>query len=128
MGIRIMSDDYGVKVFRSDRFGFPQYSISISVKGDDGKWISEYKTVRFRRGVELEDGDEIYIDNAFPTLDYWPDKTTGQLRHKEVWMITEFSYRSRHENVSQNVSQPQVMAQQDLPDGYAQVDDIELPF
>ena len=128
MGIKITTDDYGVKVFRSDRFGFPQYSIGISTKGDDGKWISEYKTVRFRRGVELEDGDEIYIDNAFPTLDFWRDKTTGQLRHKEVWMITEFSYRSRRENVSQNVSQPQVMAQQDLPEGYAQADDIELPF
>lgn len=122
MGIKITTDDYGVKVFRSDRFGFPQYSIGISTKDDNGKWISEYKPVRFRRGVELEDGDEIYIDNAFPTLDYWTDKTSGQLRHKEVWMITEFSYRSRHENVSQSVE-----AQEDLPEGYELADD-DLPF
>lgn len=127
MGFNITTDERGVKVWRSDRFGFPQYSVSISKKTDAGKWISEYKPVKFRRGVELDDGDEIYITSAFPTLDYWTDKTTGDLKHKEVWMITEFYIKSRGDSIPQSDSAPQVMAQVDLPEGYAEAD-IELPF
>lgn len=125
MGIKIITDDFGVKVWRSDRFGFPQYSISISSKTESGERVNEYKPVRFRRGVELENGDEIYIESAFPTLDFWRDKTTNELKHKEIWMITDFSYRARYAHED---PQPQIFTQENLPDNVAVVDDIELPF
>ena len=131
MGIKITTDDYGVKVWRSDKFGFPQYAIAIGSKTDSGKKINEYQQVQFRHGVELENGDEIYIDEAFPTLRTWKDKKTGEERSKTVWMITEFSFRARHENSrSTNAPAPEPQSQvslDDLPDSFSAAED-DIPF
>lgn len=122
MGIRITTDDYGVKVWRSDRHGFPQYAVAISIKTDSGERISEYKQVQFRRGVELENGEEICIDGGFPTLRTWKDRQTGEERSKEVWMITDFRYRKQ--------APPKQSLQdtiEDLPDSFAAAED-DIPF
>lgn len=127
MGIKITTDDYGVKVWRSDKFGFPQYAISVG-KTESGK--HEYQQVQFRRGVELENGDEIYIDNAFPTLRTWNDKQTGEERCKSVWMVTEFSYRARKEPEPQAqmpAPAPQQSTFDDLPDTFEAAED-DIPF
>ena len=92
MGIRIKTDDYGVRVWRNDKYGYVTYSISIQGKKDDGGYVNEYKQVKFRKGIELENGSEIIIHDAFPTLDVWKDKQTGEFRQKEVWVILDFSY------------------------------------
>ncbi len=124
MGIKITTDDYGVKVWRSDKFGFPQYAVTVG-KTESGK--HEYQQVQFRRGVELENGDEIYIDSAFPTLRTWNDKQTGEERCKSVWMITEFSYRARKEPETQKEAPaPQQQSQlgfDDLPDSFSAAED-----
>lgn len=139
MGIRISTDDYGVKVWRSDKYGFPQYAVAISTKTESGERISEYKQVQFRRGIELENGDEIYIDNAFPTLRTWKDKQTGEERYKEVWMITDFKFRARYEeepnptqaNASKALEHNKSVGTQasfdDLPDTFAAAED-DIPF
>ena len=146
MGIRITTDDYGVKIWRSDKFGFPQYAIAVGVKLEDGKRVNEYQQVQFRKGVELENGDEIYIDEAFPTLRTWTDKQSGELRHKTVWMITDWSYRARHEQPTsfntgngERVYVDREMAEaygnkantqidmSDLPDTFAAAED-DIPF
>ena len=57
MGIKITTDDKPVNVWRNDRNGFPQYAITISKKGDDGKYIREYQQIVFRKGVELQNND-----------------------------------------------------------------------
>ena len=122
MGIRITTDDYGVKVWRSDKYGFPQYSISVG-KTESGK--HEYKQVQFRKGVELANGDEIYIDEAFPTLRTWKDKQTGEERCREVWMITEFSFRARHE---ENMPKAPAPIQQAPQKPQPQIDMSEIPY
>lgn len=121
MGIRITTDDYGTKVWRSDKLGFPQYAVTISTKTDSGEIIREYKQVQFRRGVELDNGEEIFIDDAFPTLRTWKDRQTGDVRSKEVWMVTEFRYRTQTPQPKQQV------AIEDLPDTFAAAEE-DIPF
>lgn len=94
MGIKIITDDRGVRVWRSDKYGFAQYSVSIQTKKENGGYITEYKQVKFRGGIELENGDTIIIKDAFPTLDTWHDKTTNELKTKEVWVIMDFVYKT----------------------------------
>ena len=127
MGIKIITDDYGVKVWRSDKFGFPQYAVAIGTKTESGERITEYKQLQFRRGVELANGDEIYIDNAFPTLRIWQDKQTGETRSKEVWMVTDFTFRSRREETQTPAPEPKQTTFDDLPDSFDAVED-DIPF
>ena len=88
MGIKIQTDGKPVKVWRSDKLGFPTYYLTISKKEGD-HYIKDYQDIMFRTGVELENGTEIYIHNAFPTLATWVNDN-GQ-RKKKVWMILNFS-------------------------------------
>ena len=133
MGIRITTDDYGVKVWRSDRHGFPQYAITIGTKTEDGERITEYRNLQFRRGVELANGDEIIIRDAFPTLRTWKDKKTGEDRSQEVWMVLDFVYKQQtpKQTLEQTVQQSQIQPAQtsfdDLPDTFSAAKD-DIPF
>ena len=90
--ISISTDERGIKVWRDDKFGFPKYSVSISKKNEDGTYTNAYQTVAFRKGVTLENGEEIIIDKAFPTFD------SGKDGRKYVkWMITEFKQMNKAE-------------------------------
>lgn len=141
MGIKITTDDFGVKVWRSDKFGFPQYAVRISKRQASGDFVNEYQPIRFRKGVELANGDEIYINDGFAALEVWQDKQTGMTKHKMVWQILDFSFRARQE---QPPAQPQAYPQQaapmqqpvqmqissqfaDLPDAFQATDD-DVPF
>lgn len=136
MGIRITTDDFGVKVWRSDKFGFPQYAVRISKRQASGDFVNEYQPIKFRKGVELANGDEIYINDGFSFLEVWQDKQTGETRHKQVWQIMDFSYRARQEPAQPQAKQQaapapdqsSVMAQfDDLPDAFQATDD-DVPF
>jgi hypothetical protein len=138
MGIRITTDDFGVKVWRSDKFGFPQYAVRISKRQASGDFVNEYQPIKFRKGVELANGDEIYINDAFSTLEVWQDKQTGETRHKQVWQIMDFSYRARQEQPQTHPQHATPMPQQpvqmqmssqftDLPDAFQAIDD-DLPY
>ena len=121
MGIRITTDEFGVKVHRSDRFKFPSYYIKIS-RQVDGKWVNHFQDIRFRKGVEIEDGDEIIIKDAFPTIDVW--KKDGAVKSKEVWQILDFKFRSETE--PRQVPLADVPAEE-MPDNFAAAED-EVPF
>ena len=131
MGIRIKTDERGVKVFRSDKFGFPQYSIAIRGQTEDGKWVNEWREIRFRRGVEMANGEEIIINDAFPTLRFW--QKDGQYFHKEIWQILEFTYPPRQRQTPDQMQEPPPAATEaqvgfdDLPDTFAAAED-DIPF
>jgi hypothetical protein len=120
MGIKITTDELGVKVRRSDRFKFPSYYIKIS-RQVDGQWVNEFQDIRFRKGVEVEDGDEIIIHDAFPTLDVW--KKDGEVKSRCVWQILDFHYRSEMINHAPK----EAVMPEDLPDSFAAADD-DVPF
>ena len=132
MGIRITTDEFGVRVWRSDRYGHPNYSVSIQKKKDDGGYITEYKQIKFRGGVEVENGSDIIIRDGFPTIDTWNDKNTGELKKKEVWVILDFHYRQEAPERTERDTQPQRKPQpqidfNDMPDTFQAAED-EIPF
>lgn len=122
MGIKITTDDRPVNVWRSDRNGFPQYAITISKKGDDGKWIREYQQVAFRKGIELENNESIFIQDAFPKLNVWKDNA-GEIHKRQVWQILDFTYASRKEEPAPQMD----MGFDDLPDSFSAAED-SIPF
>ena len=127
MGIRITTDDYGVRVWRSDNYGRPTYSISIQTKTEDGSYIRDYKQVKFKGGVELENNREIIIRDAFPTLDTWNDKQTGELKKKEVWVIMDFVYKNAAPKQPVQREYRPIPEYDDLPDTFEAVED-SVPF
>ena len=135
MGIRITTDKYGIKVWRTDKYGYAQYSISIQKKKENGGYITKYKQVKFRGGVEVENGADIIIRDAFPTIDSWKDKTTGELKTKEVWVIMDFVYKTaapmpRNEHTEQKAQEIEQAAQDlfsDMPDSFQAAED-DIPF
>lgn len=127
MGIRITTDGYGIRVWRKDTYGRPQYSIGIQTKNDNGGYITEYKQVKFKGGVELENGAEIIIHDGFPTLDTWNDKNTGELRKKEVWVILDFTYKTEAQQERPVQKQRTIPQFDDLPDTF-QAAEGDIPF
>ena len=117
MGIKITTDDKGIKVWRSDKYDKPSYAVQISKREGDG-WVNHYQPVRFRKGVDVPNGTLIFFQNAFPTLDTWTKD--GQEFKREVWMIMEFS--------ADGCEAPQAcMDTSDLPESFAAAED-EIPF
>lgn len=130
MGIRITTDEYGIKVWRSDRYGYAQYSISIQKKKEDGGYLREYKQVKFRGGVEVENGADIIIRDAFPSIDSWKDKNTGELKIKDVWVIMDFVYKTAAPMPEKKAQEIENAAQdlfEDLPDSFQAAED-DIPF
>ena len=128
MGIKIKTDDYGVKVWRSDKYQYPQYSVAIWQDTENGERVTEYKQLQFRRGVELGNGEEIIINDAFPTLRTWKDKKTGEIKHREVWMVLDFNFKMQAPvQRQQTVVQETLGDFNDLPDTFAAAED-DIPF
>ena len=123
MGIKIITDDRPVQVWRYDGNGFPQYSIGISKKGDDGKWIREYQQIVFRKGVELANNESIFIHDAFPKLNTWRAKD-GSIGKRVVWQILDFSYATNRPETEAPAYQE---SYDDVPDSFAAAED-DVPF
>ena len=136
MGIRITTDEYGVKVYRQDKNGFPQYYIRISKKLENGEYVADWQEVRFRKGVELANKEEINISDGFETLNTWTDKKTGETRFSRIYQITEFSYRTPRRQTQEPQRQTQntqmrveaeLQGFDDMPDSFSAAED-EIPF
>ena len=82
----VISTEGAVKVWRNDNGSFPNYSVSFSKKNDEGNYVNCYQSIRFKRGVELENGEEIEIKNAFPSFDIGKDG-----KKYSYWMVTDFT-------------------------------------
>lgn len=58
-------------VFRKDYNGKPSYSLGLSKKDKDGKFVNGYIKVNFKKGVELNNKSKIKIKNAW--IDFYKD-------------------------------------------------------
>lgn len=83
MGMTITADK--VRVYRNDNGNYPRYSIGISSKNKDGDWVMGYMECKFKKGVELQDRDEIKINNSFFIVEEYQDKKYIKI------MVTDFS-------------------------------------
>lgn len=117
MGIKIMTDGKPVKVWRSEKNGYASYAISIGKKEGD-TWINDFQPVRFLKGIDVPNGAEIVIKNAFPTLDTWVKD--GQQFKRKIWQIMDFEGpRLKQDNYTTQEA--------DLPEEFSAVED-SIPF
>lgn len=107
MGLIVSTDERGIKVWRDDKGQYPRYSVSVSKKNDQGGYDNCYLPVRFKNGVDVPNGTEILIKNAFPSFNIGQDG-----KKYPYYMITEF------ENMNS------VGGFENIPDGVEE----ELPF
>ena len=121
MGVRISTDHRGVKVWRSDRGEYPSYAIQVSRKEGDA-WINDYQRVRFKGGADIPNGTDIYIKDAFPTLEFWVKD--GQEHKRIVWMIMDYAFDGQTEKPKQTYIE---MPEPDMPDSFSAAED-EIPF
>ena len=119
MGIRVTTDNRGVKVWRNDRIGKPSYAIRVSKKEGD-TWINEYQKVLFKGGADIPNGTVIHIKDAFPTVDSWVKD--GVQHSRSMWVIMDYTYDGMKEPVTQSF-----MHLPDYPDSFAAAED-DVPF
>ena len=94
-------------LFRKDFNGKPVYSRSISSKDIDGNWISVFENVNMPKGTDLPNKTKIEVTKGFEAV---YEKRDGTKDRKIVVM----EYKAENET--------------DLPTGFSQVDDSEIPF
>lgn len=119
MGIKITTDDRPVKVWRSEKNGFVSYSIGVSKKEGDN-WISKYQPIEFLKGVDVPNGTEITIQNAFPKLQSWVKD--GQQFSRIAWKVMEFEGPRSVQKVDNYDT-----SEAELPEAFSQAED-EIPF
>ena len=90
-------------IFRKDFDGRPSYSRSISSKDIDGNWVSVFENVQMPKGTDLPNKTKIEVTKGFEAV---YEKRDGTKDRKIVVM----EYKA------------------DLPTGFSQVDDSEIPF
>jgi len=120
MGLKLTSDDKGVKIFRKDRDTknggkFATYSMSISSKTMDGEWVNGYADCLFKKGVEVYNKAVIKINNAFPTVNEY----NGNRYVK--WFILDFEVIGQGEAPAEVPNDDSFMV---IPDSEL----VELPF
>ena len=125
MAIKIMTDDKPVKVWRSDKYDKPRYSIGISKKEGD-TWVKAYQQVEFKKGVEVHNGQDICIKNAFPIIRSWVKD--DQQFVKVVWMITEFDSNALRTKVVAETVPQTVDNQYQMEIGSFSSVDEDIPF
>lgn len=126
MGIKLTSDDRGVKIFRKDGTSssgnpYTLYSMSVSSKDIKGEWVNGYLDCAFKKGVEVNNKALIKINNAFPTVNEYNGKKTIR------YMITDFEVLEQDDAPPEQVSLDSVANDgfMNIPDN---VDDDAMPF
>lgn len=122
MGLKITTDDKGVKIYRKDRDTknggkFATYTMGVSSKTLDGTWLNGFVDCFFKKGVEVNNKAVIKINNAFPTVTEYNDKKYTK------WMILDFEIIDEGEKVVE-VSNQDIEEFLTIPEGI----DEELPF
>lgn len=89
MGLKLVTDDKPVKVYRQDKVSkagndYSRYSLRVSSKDINDNWQSGFVDVQFKKGVSVDNKAEISIKNAFPIVNEYNGNTTIK------WLITDF--------------------------------------
>lgn len=89
MGMTLVTDDKGVRVFANEKETsngnkFTLYSLAVSSKDQEGKWATGYINCKFKKGVVVTNKSKIKINNSFFIVTKGGNKTYTSL------MITDF--------------------------------------
>lgn len=111
-----LTEEKSVKIIAKDRGNFTTYSMMVSSKDKDDNWVNGFIECKFKKGVSVANKSKIKINNAFPVVEKWNDKTFVK------WMITDFEVVEQGET-------PQAVATDDfmvIPEGMSE--DMEMIF
>lgn len=108
-----ITSEYPVMVFKNDN-GY--YSLSLSDKKQDGRYVNWYKNCQFKKGVEVEDRTNIKIKKA------WFKCNDVNGRKYEYIFISEF------ETVNATQSGQQSGQEEQTPFTNYNVSSDDLPF
>ena len=83
MGLKISSDNNGVKVIRQDKTSkagnpYTQYSLMIGVKNGE-EWTNMFIDCGFKKDVEVANKSKILIKDAFVTANVFNGKATPKI-------------------------------------------------
>lgn len=104
------------RVFAKEHEGWTSYTIGISSKTQDGKWVNTYQPIRFRKGESVPNGTDIEY-RAFAVV---KERTIdGQNRNYVVWQILSWS-----------VAEAEQAAQSENPmhTGFTALESGDIPF
>jgi len=93
MGLKITTDDKGVKIYRNDKttsngMSFATYSIMVSTKKGD-EYINSFIDVMFPKGTELANKVTINIKDAWFMVSEYKDKRYTKLYVKDFDIMTD---------------------------------------
>ena len=79
MGLRVITDDRPVTVYRNDKTTqsgtkYTTYSLGVSSKNMDGNWVTGFIDCQFKKSVDISHKSKITIANAFYTVSEYNGK------------------------------------------------------
>ena len=126
-----ISTDFPVMIFKNEYQGNTFYSLGLSKKDTEGKYINGYMPCQFKKSVSVEDKTKIYIKSAWLTF-YLKEKET-----KPYIFINEFETVEETIQKSKEPTEAQILnSVVNDEDPYVQMSyktntdelDLELPF
>ena len=112
-----------VRIFKNEQ---GRYSVAVSKKDGD-KYINRYFPVEFLKDVEIENGTDIIIKNAFLTWFDWSYQDSKGT--KWIIKITAFERVGTQQTIEEPKKEPKL--QDKLFEDFGQeieIDDSDLPF
>lgn len=121
MGLKITTDDKGVRIWRVDKVSsngnpYTRYFTKVSSRDGD-EWVSAFIDVLFPKGTNIADKTDILIKDAFYLVSKYQDKTSMKLYIKE-WEVFGVAPESQ-------IGKTDSDGFMNVPEG---IDEDELPF
>lgn len=91
MGLRITTDDKGVKVIRQDKVSangnpYTRYSLMVSTKDND-EWVNAFIDCAFPKGTSIENKTIIKIKDAFYLASEYQGKSYTKIYVKDFEIV-----------------------------------------
>lgn len=122
MGLKIITDDRYVTVYRQDKTSqngkaYTQYSLGVSSKNANGEWVNGFIDCQFKKDVEVPNKAKISIINSFYNVTEYNGK-----KYYKIFILDFEVMESGEMPAPTNVSSDGFM---NIPDG---LEDEGLPF
>lgn len=93
MGLKVTTDDRGIKVIRKDNVSkngvpYTQYSLMYSSKDKSGNWQNGFIDAQFKKDTDIPNKSIININNAFPILDEYNGNKRNKIFVLDWEMVT----------------------------------------
>lgn len=91
MGLKITTDDKGVRIWRADKVSsngnpYTRYFTKVSSKDGD-EWVSAFIDVLFPKGTDIADKTEIKINDSFYIVSKYQERVSTKLYIKDFSII-----------------------------------------